>query len=342
MHKLWIIGALIGILLTLGLAPLPVPAQTETPSRVISAVNTFRTSKGLPALKVDYALMGAAQAHSDYQASISQVTHTGANGSRPIDRAYAWGFGDGATAFVSENIAGGYKVTVETAIYDFWQDEAHLRTMLNPNAIYIGAGVATSGSSTYYTVVTGYYVGARPAPTTAPGTTPNPGNPGDPEPTLVAYEPFIISTPRGDGAIIHVVGYGQTLIGIANSYGVDLADIYSYNSYNTNTVIYPNEWVIIRPANEIYITETPENTEVSGVPSKTAPTPKATRTPRNTISATEPSADATKSTDIPASTTTPMTISASEGQEPIVVGVVILSLVVLVGVIFYGLFNRKT
>lgn len=341
MQKFWILGGLIGILLTLGLAPFPGSAQMESPSQVIAAVNSFRTSQGLPALDVDYALMSAAQAHSDYQASIGQVTHTGANGSRPLDRAYAWGFGDGATAFVSENIAGGYKVTIQTAIYDFWQDDAHLHTMLNPNAIYIGAGVATSGSSTYYTIDTGYYVGSRPAPTTAPGTTPDSGNPGNPGPTVVAYDPFIISTPREDGAIIHVVGFGQTLIGIANTYDVELADIYRYNGYTPNTVIYPNEWVIIQPASESSITETPENPEVTNAPAKTPRPTKPTRTPRKTKSTSKILTVSPIPAASPTGTQTPITLTVTEGKEPMIVGVVILSLIVLVGVIFYGLIDRK-
>ncbi len=334
MQKLWILGALIGILLTLGFAPLPVPAQVETPSQVIAAVNAFRTCNGLPALEVDYALMGAAQAHSDYQASIGKVTHYGANGSRPLERAYAWGFGDGATAFVSENIAGGYKVTIQTAIYDFWQDKAHLHTMLNPNAIYIGAGVATSGKSTYYTVDTGYYVGSRPRATTVPGTTPVPG------PTAVAYDPFIISTPREDGAIIHVVGFGQTLIGIANTYGIELADLYAINDYSKDEVIYPNEWVLIRPAGEPSTTETPENPDLNIAPSRTPRPPRPTRTPRDTKSASEIAAESSTRTAISTGTNTPMTVLVAEGQDRIIVGVVILSLVVLVGVILYGLMNR--
>lgn len=342
MQKLWILGGLIGILLTLGLAPLPVPEQAETPSQVIAAVNAFRTSKGLPALEVDYALMGAAQAHSDYQASIGKVTHYGVDGSRPIDRAYAWGFGDGATSFVSENIAGGYKVTIQTAIYDFWQDDAHLHTMLNPNAIYIGAGVATSGSSTYYTVDTGYYVGSQPRPTTAPGTTPVPGETSGPGPTTVSYDPFIISTPREDGAIIHVVGYGQTLIGIANTYGVELVDIYSYNGYNKDTVIYPNEWVIIRPAGETSLAKTPESTKVTRTLTKTPRAVKPTRTPRNSNSVSETKTQSSTPTATSTKTQTPMTVSVSEGQEPMVVGVVILSFVILIGVILYGLLSRKT
>ena len=86
MQKIWIIGFLIGILLTLGFAPLPIPAQAETPSQAIAAVNAFRKSNGLPALEVDYALMAAAQAHSDYQASIGKVTHYSADGSGPLSR----------------------------------------------------------------------------------------------------------------------------------------------------------------------------------------------------------------------------------------------------------------
>jgi hypothetical protein len=326
---------LLGVLLTLGMAPLPKPAQTETPAQVIAAVNQFRTAHGLPALEVDYALMGAAQAHSDYQASIGQVTHTGPGGSRPIDRAYAWGFGNGATAFVSENIAGGYRVTIQIAIYDFWQDEAHLHTMLNPNAVYIGAGVATSGSSTYYTVDTGYYVGSRPRPTSDPNATPPPAGNNPPGPTAVAYDPFIISTPREDGAIIHVVGYGQTLIGIANTYGVPLEDIYRYNHYDKNTVIYPNEWVIIRPADETAITGTPENPGTPLPPTRTEAPQKPTRTPR-TAQSTRPAVIVN-----PTATPAPEPVTLSDGDAPLVLAVVGLSLLVLIGVIAYGLLNRK-
>jgi uncharacterized protein YkwD len=321
MQKVWILGGLVSILLTLGLAPLPVPEQAETPSQVIAAVNAFRTAHDLPALEVDYALMGAAQAHSDYQASIGKSTHVGPDGSNPLDRAYAWGFGNGARAFVSENIAGGYKVTIEIA-------------MLNPNVVYIGAGVATSGESTFYTLITGYY-GSRPRPTSAPGVTPVPGETSAPGPTAVAYDPFIISTPREDGAIIHVVGYGQTLIGIANTYGVSLEELYAYNGYSEDEVIYPNEWVIIRPAGETSVTETPENPEVTSAPLKTEPPPRPTRTPRETKS-TRPVVVVN-----PTATPTPSLASVSEGQEPVVVGIVILSLGVFVGVIFYGLLSRK-
>jgi hypothetical protein len=36
-----------------------------------------------------------------------------------------------------------------------------------------------------------------------------------------------------------------------------------------------------------------------------------------------------------------MQVAITKGQEPLVVGVVVLSLLMLVGVIFYGLLSRK-
>jgi LysM repeat protein len=207
--------------------------------------------------------------------------------------------------------------------------------MLNPNAVYIGAGVATSGKSTYYTVDTGYYVGSIPSATKVPGVTPVSGTTGVPGPTVVAYDPFVISTPREDGAIIHVVGYGQTLIEIANTYDVSLEDLYRYNGYSKDEIIYPNEWVIIKPAGENAITATSQNPEVTVVPTKTERAPRLTHTPRK--------AQSTRPVVIfnptPTSTIEPVTVS--EEQEPLIVGVVILSLGILVGVIFYGLLNRK-
>ena len=156
-----LLGALFFSLLGLGLRPLPRPARVEDGYQVVAAVNDFRTSHGLPALAIDAALMASAQAHSDYQASIGKVTHYGPGGSRPVDRAIAHGFGNGAQVFVSENIAGGMTMTIEKAIYQYWQDELHLHTMLNPAALFIGAGVGVSGEYVYYTVDTGYYVGAE-------------------------------------------------------------------------------------------------------------------------------------------------------------------------------------
>ena len=83
---------------------------------LIDLVNQLRAANGLPPYQVNQALMAAAQAHSDYQASIGQVTHTGQGGTRPRDRAIAYGYGGGGTIFVSENIAGGMKLSASEAV----------------------------------------------------------------------------------------------------------------------------------------------------------------------------------------------------------------------------------
>jgi uncharacterized protein YkwD len=124
---------------------------------MIATVNALRASYGLAPLQTDRILMSIAQAHSDYQASIGTVTHVGPGGSRPRDRAAAAGFGNGATIFVSENIAGGTNMSVDTAVYTHWQDSLHLNTMIGENYVYIGAGVGFAGDVAYYTIDVGYY-----------------------------------------------------------------------------------------------------------------------------------------------------------------------------------------
>ena len=87
---------------TLGLSsPNPMAKPTKTPkagssaSEVISLVNQLRTTNGLPPYQVNAALMASAQGHSNYQASIRTITHTGAGGSDPKGRAAAAGYGGG-------------------------------------------------------------------------------------------------------------------------------------------------------------------------------------------------------------------------------------------------------
>lgn len=306
---------------------LPVQAQATGAYDVILAVNEFRIANGLPALQIDGSLMAAAQGHSDYQASISQVTHYGANGSRPKDRDIAAGFGGGSTIFVSENIAGGMDMSINSAIYNYWQDAAHLNTMLNPAALYIGAGMAKAGDYVYYTVDTGYWVGAPSSGATPPPTGATAAPPaGDP------IGGFIVSTPREDGAIIHIVESGQSLIGIANTYKVSVADVLILNDMGLEDVIYPGEEIILRAAFTPTVTPTPTNLPPSATPTATltpkdeTPTPWPTHAPQ---------------TWTPSPTATPISITISEGRESVVVGVVLVSLVALLAVIGAGLFRRN-
>ncbi len=271
---------LLGVLILASTGASEAQAQASSASEVVAAVNEFRAAHGLPPLQVDPILMSVAQAHSDYQASIQTVTHTGPGGTRPIDRAYAAGFGGGATIFISENIAGGLNMSIQTAIYQYWQDDLHLHTMLNPAAVYIGAGVGTAGDYVYYTVDTGYIAGspANPPPPTSEGLSSGP--------EVGSYDPFIISTPREDGAIIHIVGAGQTLTGIANTYQVPLNEVLALNNLAIDATIYVGDEIIIRAGNTPTPTVSPTKPLPTPSPSATetvykpSPTPRASFTPR--------------------------------------------------------------
>ena len=94
-------------LLTLELHPATAAPQADharQASEVFALINNYRAANGLPALQSNAILYQAAQAQSDYQASIGQITHGGPGGNRPIDRAYAAGYGDGQVVFISELI----------------------------------------------------------------------------------------------------------------------------------------------------------------------------------------------------------------------------------------------
>lgn len=326
------------LFLFVGLDINPAQAQAGSAYDLINAVNQLRAANGLPPYQIDPILMAIAQAHSEYQASIGTVTHTGPGGSRPLDRAYAAGFGGGNTIFISENIAGGLDMSVETAIYTYWQDSLHMHTMLHPNAQYVGAGVAFAGEYVYYTLDVGYISGA-PAPS---NPQPPSGNAPD-APTQVAYDPFIKSTPREDGAIIHVVGYGQTLIGIANTYGIPLQTLLDLNGLNMDSTIYPGDRLFIQMGNTATPTSTMQTPSVipSGTPTSTAtarPTRKPTLTPMlasETAVAPEVSMTPQSPTD---NTSTTWNISQS---ELIVAAITLAGIVLLVTVVLSSLERRR-
>ena len=129
--------------------------QGYNPYDVIAAVNSVRAANGLPAFQTNGALMAAAQAHSEYQASIGSTTHTGQGGSDVKSRALAAGYGGGENVSVVENIYGGMNATPQQAV-NWWQgDSLHLNTLLSTRHTDAGAGVATSGGVVYYTLDVG-------------------------------------------------------------------------------------------------------------------------------------------------------------------------------------------
>ncbi len=245
-------------------------------SDVIALVNQLRKANGLPPYQTNNALMAAAQKHSDYQASISTVTHTGPGGSRPADRAKAAGYGGGANIFVSENIMGGTNLSPQQAV-QWWQgDTPHLNTMLSPNYQDVGVGVGVSGGVVYYTMNAGYVSGA-PAPqqtptTPADGTSPT----ATTGPTAAVIMPVQVATPRPDGSIVHVVEPGQALWNIAAAYQVDLQDLLALNTLTENSIIFPGDKLTIRSADTTPTsTDSPPDVSASAASSTNEPRPSS-------------------------------------------------------------------
>jgi len=243
-------------------------AEGNQAYELIDEINALRVENGLPPYRINDSLMNAAQAHSAYQATIGSVTHTGAGGTRPRDRARAAGYGDGLTIFVTENIAGGTDLSVR-GIVQMWQgDSQHMNTMLGVNYTDIGAGIATSGSMAYFTIDVGYIAGQGGG---SQDITPNPSI-GNSELTgtpaqLAANNSVLVSEIREDGSIVHVVESGQALYLIAEAYDVDIFDILSINNLSIDSIIRPGDEIIIRLADVTPTTTAPgERPEPSTTP----------------------------------------------------------------------------
>ncbi|MCX7609403.1 MAG: CAP domain-containing protein [Anaerolineales bacterium] len=281
----------------------PAMAQSApNPYDLIAAVNALRTSNGLPAYTINSILMQIAQAQANYQATIGQVTHIGPGGTRPYQRALAAGYplaGDlSRGGFIAENVF--YGTSIQEAVNWWYNSPSHYNTMMSSNFLEIGAGIAAGTGGWYFTIVA-----ARP---TASGTpqpyTPLPGGWSPPTPTLAT------NTPNPDGAIVHVVQAGDTLGALSLAYDVPLKDILAFNRLTLNSVIYPGQKIIIRPA----FTTTP-----------TQPTATPTRRPSSTPWPTSTSLRATATPFLsPTFSSVPLKPSASAGGA--VLGIVVVSL----------------
>jgi LysM repeat protein len=255
LHLIWRRIALVVVAVLIGMAFMGIDAprgraQGGGAYDLIAAVNQLRTSNGLAPYQINAALMASAQAHSDYQASIGSITHTGAGGTGPKDRAVAAGYGGGATVSVSENIAGGMSMDYQRAVQMWQGDSLHLNTMLGTNYVDVGAGVATSGNTTYFTLDVGYVAGAS-ASSSLESAAPSGSANLPAAPTVAAFSPVAIATPKPDGSVVHEVQAGQSLWSIAATYGIPLPDLLALNGFTNNTFIFPGDKILIKSPSEI-------------------------------------------------------------------------------------------
>lgn len=200
--------------------PTEASAQIETPYDLINAVNELRALHGLDPYEIDPWLMAYAQEHSEYQAATHVGTHRHSDGTTPLSMG------------LQENVAGGTVgvVTAAVVVYEIWVDWGHRHILTGYATGQIGAGVALSDDGFVY-----YTVDIRPGEELSATTAP--------------FVPLGTSTPNQDGSVVHVVGYGQTLWGIAMSYGVTVDDVRRLNNIAADsTVIRAGQQLLIRAA----------------------------------------------------------------------------------------------
>ena len=254
----------------------PVTAQGGGASDLINGVNQLRQNQGLAPYSVDSFLMGFAQSHSDYMASIGRWTHTRADGTT----AYDYG--------IKENVAMGSNMSIQYCIYTVWSDWVHWQTMTAYESGRVGAGVTVVGGTVYYTLNVIPEGGSvqQPAPTSNPGTQ-NVQN----QPMIISQ--LVTSTPDQDGAVIHIVQYGETLWTISEAYDVPIDQILTNSGLSQGTTqVFEGQRLVIQTASEPTLTPTFTTTPVPGTPTPTQPrptmTPRPTRTPAPTSTPTTP------------------------------------------------------
>jgi uncharacterized protein YkwD len=225
------------------------PVLADSPYDLINAVNALRASYGIAPYSISSILMYTAQAQADFMAATGNMTHSGPGGIGVTERLLAAGYplaGDlSLGGFRSENITGGSEnMSAQTAVERWTGDAPHLTTMISPNLTEIGAGVAVNNGRVYYVIDCALPTtsGASSAAATSieGGTT-------VPAPTrdLAVMIPVMLSTPDGEGNIVHEVKSGQTLWQIAIAYQVKIDEIKGLNNLSDNS-IYPGDKLLIR------------------------------------------------------------------------------------------------
>lgn len=249
-----------------------VSAQQATPYELIDLTNQWRASYGNAPLITDSILMATAQATAETMAAMKACGHLG----DVRGRIKAAGFGGGATVFATENIACGSTMDASGIVYQIWGDEIHMMPVTGVNYTHIGAGVAVDSEGFAYYVLHAAYTAGNPG--VRPGVTASPGAVYD---TPAPIERYVVSVkkadPQPDGSLVHEVGYGQTLWGIADAYGVKLEDITNLNPIIADDlVIYEGQKLLVALA-VATLTPTPLPT---GTPVSTTSTPQPSVTPR--------------------------------------------------------------
>lgn len=217
------------------------PVEAQSADQIVSQVNTFRASLGLPPFTYNPQLASAAQQQAQYIADTNRYTHTGYGGSTPQSRANAAGYNGSAT----ENIVGGSNMTPRQGLI-WWQNSSvHYATITSPNYTEIGGGFARGVSEqNIYAIVVG-------RPSNAPPSTSSRSNISTVAPPPIRAPRFIMAAPNEDGSIIHEVKAGQALWTIAAYYEVEIPYLLRINNLREGDFVNPGDEITVRLADGV-------------------------------------------------------------------------------------------
>jgi uncharacterized protein YkwD/LysM repeat protein len=308
----------VGILQGRTAAAAPLTLAHSQATAVIGAVNSLRTTHGLQPYSINSILMGTAQAQAEYMASIGTWSHNGPGGLTVTQRLLAAGYplaGDlSLGGFRSENVVMGSGMTPPEAVASWTGDSIHLHTMLSPDLLEIGAGIAEKEGIVYYVIDC-----ARPTS----GGVPQAYTPGAEAAYSAGLSQIIVrvvrSTANASGDIIHEVKAGQSLWQIAIEYGVKIDEIRRLNQLSTAYVINPGDTLLVKKVG-------------------TATAAPPTGTPPFTLTSLRSSTTAAEPTLPARATATPTKAQASRGgaQAGQAVGAIVLAALVAAALVAWA------
>ncbi len=232
-------------------------ADGVTAFDLIVAMNTLRTSNGLPALIEDPIIDAVAQSTAEIMAANEMSWHIG----NVSGRLTSAGYGGGATVWGTENFAVGHMSIDEIMLV--WADPSHMIPAVNPAYCNVGAGVAKSSNGLTYYVLQAAYTSNKACGEYKPpegwepnteGTT-NEGRAGGISQVIV---PVKVAEPDEDGNIYHVVQAGQSFWSIAVAYKITIKDLEYFNNISSSNGLQIGQKLFIPgPNTKGYATPTP-------------------------------------------------------------------------------------
>ena len=236
------------------------PAQSSevTAFDLIIAMNTLRTSYGLPALVEDPIIDAVAQSTAEIMAANQMSWHIG----DVSGRVTAAGYGGGSKVWATENFAVGNMSIDEIMVV--WSDASHMIPAVNPAYCNIGAGVAKAPNGMYYYVLQAAYTASKSCgeyrspegTTTSPGGSTTQGEGAGGVSQMVV--PVKIAAPDKDGKVFHKVEAGQSFWAIAVAYKITIKDLEIWNNLSKESKLQIGQILFIPSANtQGYATPTP-------------------------------------------------------------------------------------